>query len=159
MRDLGSDRIWNESRSIKLSRALVYAFTAALVLCDVFGWWLVQFICEMLVHRNHGLQGGTVLLACLYLCSVPGYILLHGMHKLLRNLQNGRVFLPVNVALLRRISWCCFAACLICLAATPVWYSLSIVAVAAGFVGLIVRIVKNVFEQAILMKDELDYTV
>ncbi len=31
--------------------------------------------------------------------------------------------------------------------------------IAAGFMALIVRIVKNVFEQAIRMKDELDYTI
>ena len=159
MRDLTKHNVWNESRSIKLSRALVYAFAAALLLCDIFGIWLIDFICGMLVHRNPGLAGGYVLLGCLYLCSVPGYILLHAMHHLLRNIQNGKVFLPVNVKLLRRISWCCFAAGLICLACSPIWYSLFLVTVSAAFVGLIVRIVKNVFEQAILMKDELDYTV
>jgi hypothetical protein len=36
---------------------------------------------------------------------------------------------------------------------------LLLVAIAAGFMGLIVRIVKNAFQQAIAMKDELDYTV
>lgn len=159
MRNLEHDRVWNESRSIKLSRVLVLLFFIALLACDIGGWWLVQFICEMLVHRNHGLAGGYVLLACLYLCSVPAYLLLYDMNRLLRNIQAARVFLPANVRLLRRISWCCFAAALICLVGAPVWYSLLIVTVAAAFVGLIVRIVKNVFEQAILMKDELDYTV
>ena len=33
------------------------------------------------------------------------------------------------------------------------------IALAAGFTGLIVRVVKNVFQQAIAMKDELDLTV
>ena len=32
-------------------------------------------------------------------------------------------------------------------------------AVAAGFMALIVRVLKNAFEQAVRMKDELDYTV
>ncbi len=159
MRDLEKDRVWNESRSIKLSRALVYIFVAALVLCDVFGWWIVDFICAHLTHRSQDLQGGYALLACLYVCSIPAYILLYDMHRLLRNIQTARVFIPQNVALLRRISWCCFAACGVSLLCSPLWYSLFIVATAAAFVGLIVRIVKNVFEQAILMKDELDYTV
>ena len=159
MKDFTRATIWNESRSIRLSRVLVYLFTAALILCDVFGWWLVQFICEMLTHRNHGLAGGYVMLACLYLCSIPAYLLLHALHCLLCNLQKGSVFLTQNVKLLRRISWCCFAAAGICLAGSPVWYSLFLVTVAAAFVGLIVRIVKNVFEHAILMKDELDFTV
>lgn len=32
-------------------------------------------------------------------------------------------------------------------------------AVAAGFMALIVRVLKNAFAQAVRMKDELDYTV
>jgi hypothetical protein len=42
-----------------------------------------------------------------------------------------------------------------------VWYCLPmlVIAGAAGFMGLIVRIVKNIFRQAIDMKNELDYTV
>ena len=33
------------------------------------------------------------------------------------------------------------------------------VGLAAGFMALIVRVVKNAFAQAVRMKDELDYTV
>lgn len=159
MKDLQKDRIWSESKSIRLSRALVYLFTAALAACDIGGWWLVRFVCENVGYRNHGPAGAYVLLACLYLCSVPGYWMLYSLHCLLRNIQTARVFLPVNIKLLRHISWCCFAACGICLCCTPIWPSLFLVATAAAFVGLIVRIVKNVFEQALRMKDELDFTV
>ena len=56
-------------------------------------------------------------------------------------------------------SWCCFGACLVSFASSLYWPPIMLVAIAAGFVGLIVRIVKNVFEQAITMKDELDFTV
>ena len=37
----------------------------------------------------------------------------------------------------------------------PAWLCV----IVAGFTGLIVRVVKNVFQQAIAMKDELDLTV
>ena len=158
MRNLRDDMIWNESRSIRLSRGLVALFFAALVACDIGGWWLVQFVCENW-GVSHGQAGVYVLLACLYLCSVPAYRLLYDLNCLLRNIQAAQVFLPVNVKLLRQISWCCFAACAICLCGMLVWPSLFVIATAAGFVGLIVRVIKNVFEQAIRMKDELDYTV
>ena len=51
------------------------------------------------------------------------------------------------------------AACLLCLVSA--WYYLPwlLVAVAAGFMALIVRIVKNCFAQAAAMKDELDFTI
>ena len=81
------------------------------------------------------------------------------MEKLLKNLRDGRVFVEDNVSLLRRIARCCYAACLLCLALCPRIYLLGFVAVAAGFMGLVVRIVRNVFAQAIPMRDELDLTV
>lgn len=158
MRNLRDETIWNESRSIRLSRALVALFFIALIACDIGGWWLVQFVRENW-GVYHDPAEGYVLLGCLYLCSVPGYWLLYDLNRLLRNIQSAQVFLPVNVKLLRQISWCCFAACAICLCGMIVWPSLFVVATAAGFVGLIVRVVKNVFEQAICMKDELDFTV
>ena len=34
-----------------------------------------------------------------------------------------------------------------------------LVAVLAGFMALIVRVVKNVFEQAIILQDDADYTI
>ncbi len=156
-----SDKLnWNENRSLCLSRVMVWVFFAALVLCDIFGWWLVRFLCERLIAVNHGLAGAYVLLACMYICSVPAYLLLWDMHRLLKNIGAGQVFVAANVAYLRRISWCCVAAALVCAAgAVAEWPSLVLITVAAGFMALIVRIVKNVFERAIAMKDELDLTI
>ncbi len=151
---------WNESRSLGLSQIMVGGFFAVLLLCDIFGWWLVQFVCERLIAVNHGLSGAYVLLACLYLCSVPAYIVLWDLHRLLKNIGADRVFTAENVVHLRRISWCCVAAALITAAGAAIeWPTLSLITLAAGFMALIVRIVKNVFERAITMKDELDLTI
>ena len=151
---------WNESRSLCLSRVIVGVFFAALILCDIFGWWLVRFACEKLIAVNHGLGGAYVLLACHYICSVPAYVVLWDLHRLLKNIGADRVFVPENVRHLRRISWCCVAAALVCGAGAVIeWPSLVLITAAAGFMALIVRIVKNVFERAIVMKDELDLTV
>lgn len=153
--------LWTESRSIRLSKVMVYLFAAAMVLCDVFGWKLVQLLLYAAGGAGHWVpwQGGYALLACLYLCSVPAYVLLYSMNRLLNNIQQEKVFLAENVVLLRRVSWCCLSAAVVCMAGALFFPSLLIVVLAASFVGLIVRIVKNVFEQAIRMKDELDFTV
>lgn len=151
---------WNESRSLGLSQMMVGGFFAVLVLCDIFGWWLVRFLCERLIAVNHGLAGGYVLLACLYICSVPAYVVLWDLHCLLKNIRAGLVFVAQNVKHLRRISWCCVAAALVTAVGAAIeWPSLALITVAAGFMALIVRIVKNVFERAIAMKDELDLTI
>ena len=151
---------WNESRSLWLSRVMVGVFFATLVLCDIFGWWLVRFLCEKLIAVNHGLGGVYVLLGCLYICSIPAYAVLWDLRRLLKNITADRVFVPENVRYLRRISWCCIAAAAVTAAGAVIeWPSLVLITAAAGFMALIVRIVKNVFERAIAMKDELDLTI
>ena len=151
---------WNESRSLCLSRVMVGVFFAALAACDLFGWWLVRFLCEKLIAVNHGLGGAYVLLACLYICSVPAYFVLWDLRCLLKNIGADKVFAAENVRHLRRISWCCMAAALVCGAGAVIeWPSLLLITAAAGFMALIVRIVKNVFERSIAMKDELDLTI
>ena len=73
------------------------------------------------------------------------------------------MFVEENVKLLRAISWCCFGAAAATLvggaAAVKLFLPLLVLAAAAAFMGLIVRIVKNVFQQAITMKSELDLTI
>lgn len=145
------------ARSLRISRVLVYLFGAALIWLDLSGWWYSRWLLTRMLHFREA--EAAAFLVCLYLCSVPGYVTLFGLDRLLRNLQAGEVFVPENVRLLRRISWCCFAAAAVCLGCGTVMLTLNVIAAAAALMGLIVRIVKNVFEQAIAMKEELDFTV
>ena len=46
-----------------------------------------------------------------------------------------------------------------CLASTFYYAPWGLAGVAAGFMALLVRVIKNCFEQAVRMKDELDYTI
>ena len=59
----------------------------------------------------------------------------------------------------RRISWCCAGAAVVCLAAAYIYLPFAFLGVAAAFMALIVRVLKNAFAQAVHMKDELDYTI
>lgn len=147
----------NDAGSILLSRILVWVFGALILVLDWAVWPLSQVLMRVLPVFDGG--DAVLLKVCLYVCNVPGFILLYCMDVLLRNLHRGQVFESKNVRLLKVISVCCFIACVVCLAACPQIYSLGFVALAAGFMGLIVRIVKNVFAKAIPMRDELDLTV
>ena len=102
---------------------------------------------------------GADMIVTLYLCSIFGWVLLWQMWTLLNNIRRSEVFIPENIRCLRIVSWCCVAAGAICLVSTLFYIPFAAIAIAAGFMALIVRIVKNVFEQAIRMKDELDYTI
>ncbi len=149
---------WSERRSIQFSRGLVILFGALLVALDIGGFWFVQFICDN-VAQHTGFRFVLSLLICLYVCSIPAYILLVSLYKLLNNMEKDRVFVQENVVLLRRVSWCCVAAALICLLFISTWLSLVVISLAAAFMALIVWVIKNVFVRAINMKAELDYTI
>ena len=84
---------------------------------------------------------------------------LYGLWRLLRNISEGEVFIPENVSILRLLSWCCIAAGLVCLFSALYYMPFLIVSAAAAFVGLILRVVKNVFAEAVRLKDENDYTI
>ena len=78
---------------------------------------------------------------------------------ILTRIEAGAVFVPANVTALRRISWCCAGAAVVCLAAAYIYLPFAFLGVAAAFMALIVRVLKNAFAQAVHMKDELDYTI
>lgn len=149
---------WDEKKTIQLTKLVIVLFFVAMLAVDFGAFGFVQFLCGAL-SKDHGQAGFTTLLLCLYLCSVPMYCLLFDLYHLLCNLQAGQVFIPQNVKHLRRASWCCFAAAIICLGGLWYWPSLLLVSIAAAFVALIIRVIKNIFDQAIGMKTELDFTV
>ncbi len=143
-------------KSILLSKAMTLLFSLALAALDVGIWPLTQLFQSLPFWSP---RHTFALIVCLYLGSVPGFALLAAMWRLLTRLSSGAVFVPENVNSLTVIQFCCFAACLICLGGAFVLPTLFILAMATAFMGLVVRIVRQVFRQAIPMKDELDLTV
>ena len=147
---------WNENKSVRLSQVCVVVFAALLLLLDVFCYTAVTWFIHL---RGMPWQIGILMMITIYLCSAFGWILLWKLWRLLANIRAQIVFDTRNVALLRAVSWCCVGAGLICLASSFYYLPFAVIAVAAGFMALIVRIVKNVFQQAISMKDDLDLTI
>jgi len=94
-----------------------------------------------------------------YISAVPAFAADIALFLLLRCVKLEQVFTGRSVAFIRLISWCCFAEAVI-------FFSLGfyyIIGFAAAFVfvfmGLIVRVVKNVMEEAVYLKEENDFTV
>lgn len=148
--------MWNRSKSLTLSifstRLFALLLVAGVLLApEVIKWYF-------------GFSGGTEnqiwpFRIIIYGCSLPAAALLYCLHLLLLRIRAGDVFTARNVALLRLISWCCFTIALITFASGFYYASFFIVAVAAAFIALIIRVIKNVFEQAIEIKSENDFTI
>lgn len=147
---------WSKNSSIELSRACVILFMILLAALDIGCYWAVGWFVRLrLMHRD----SVFLMMATIYLCSGFGWVLLVRLWQLLQNIRAQLVFDMRNVHLLRQVSWCCVGAGAVCLVSCLYYLPFIAVAVAAGFMALIVRIVKNIFQQAIDMKSELDLTI
>ena len=145
---------WSDQKSIILTRAVVAGTIAGCGIMTVSGPWLTRWMVSA-----HALPpaSGPVLLGMGYVCAVLAFVMLVSLYKFLRRIEAGAVFVPANVTALRRISWCCAGAAVVCLAAAYIYLPFAFLGVAAAFMALIVRVLKNAFAQAVHMKDELDY--
>lgn len=147
---------WNRDKSVRLSKCCVWLFMVIFVLICFFApqifSWLISDTTNSKAHLG-------CFLATVYTGAVPALIALLDLNKLLKNISCGEVFIDGNVTILRRLSWCCIAAGLICLVSMIYYPPFLVISGAAGFIGLILRVVKNVFAQAVLLKNENDYTI
>ena len=147
---------WNNDKSAVLSRVCVAVFAAFLLALDVGAYRLSAWFAQVrLMHR----QLGVLLMVSIYAGSIFAWICLYQLWRLLGNVRRGEVFVPANVRCMRLVSWCCVGAAAVCALSAAYYPPFAFIAVAAGFMALIVRIVKNAFAQAIAMKDELELTV
>lgn len=147
--------MWNVKKSVKLSLICNRLVIAAVILTGAATPLLVNGYVNYLDKRPDVTQPlmVTILASC-----VVALVALFCLDLLLQNIRKGKVFISENVALLRRISWCCFGIAIILF--VSYYYLLFIIAgIAAAFMGLILRVVKNVIEEAIVLKDENDMTI
>lgn len=155
--------MWNKDKSIVLSQACVVFFALLLVLFDMWCAWGVKNPDEFDVLAFDEI---LFLAVAAYVSSVFLFVILGCLWRLLGHIRLGEVFIGQNVRLMRVVSWCCLAVALTSAACAVYTYTryiffwlFVVITMAAGFMGLIVRIVKNSFEQAIAMKSELDLTI
>ena len=154
--------MWNHNRSLMLSRIAVGVFSALLVALVFGALPLTQFLLRIIdapIARGQQALAVTLFLLTEYASVLPAGLLLFELNGLLQRIGNGAVFEPRNETALRRISWYCIIEAVICVASALYYLPFLLVAVAAGFMALIVRVIKNVFAEAIVLKTEQEFTI
>lgn len=149
--------MWNDKKSILLSRICVVIFIIGVVAIAAAMPWLIRFFTP--AFREPVTTAKTVFIATVYVGVVPALVLLVSLFNLLGRIIRDQVFVEKNVASLRLISWCCFFGGLICSASSFYYLPWILLCVAAVFIGLIVRVVKNVFARAVALQDDADHTI
>ena len=144
--------------SVTLSLVLVrIVFTLIIVSCFV-GPYIVKIYDQGIIKLT-GQSVFVPLIVTLYCSAVPAILLVIALDRLISNIKRGDVFTAKNVTMLRIISYCCFAASAIFVYFSFIRPFAWLIVAAAAFFGLILRVIKNVFEQAIEIKEENDFTI
>lgn len=155
--------MWNRKRSVKLSIAVCIIFAVVLTVALFLGPWAAKTWFN--VYRGWTVDGPAIkdtlplFCACFYPCAVFGYVALYSLLKLLFNIKADKIFITQNVKYLRLIAWCCFAVAFITFVSGILYLPFLTVAVAAAFVGLMLRVVKNVMQSAVEIKAENELTI
>lgn len=154
--------MWNRKHSVTLSIAICFIFTAVLTA----GLFLAPWALKMWFTLYRGWVDSYPLAdtlnafkACFYPSAVFAYITLYSLIRLLFNIRRDDIFIPQNVKYLRRISWCCFIVAAITLVGGLFYLPIGFIGIAAGFVGLMLRVVKNVMQTAVCIREENDLTI
>ncbi|HIV86976.1 MAG TPA: DUF2975 domain-containing protein [Candidatus Pygmaiobacter gallistercoris] len=154
--------MWNKDKSLLLSRIAVGIFMAVALFWIVAAPTLTKLFLDFSRSPMQGMSRQQTLLCFLatqYLSLPVAGTLLWNLHRLLQRIGRSEVFVRANERALRRISWCCLIEAAICVLSCLYYLPFLFVAIAAGFMALIVRVIKNVFAEAIALKDENDFTI
>lgn len=149
--------------SINISLTVAVIF---LVAC-IFGAFIMPPLVEMLINlpdnignRGNITDSGRILVLVLaYLMLLVLMLADVLMILLMFRVKRGLVFTAKSISLIRGISWCCFAIAFV-FGVLGIYFQLSfILAFFAVFLGISLRVVKNVIEEAAEIKSENDLTV
>ncbi len=100
-----------------------------------------------------------MLVITFYLCAALAFAALFLLNRLLKNIKEENIFVEENVKILRGLSWCCYFVGIVT-AVYSIWeYPFMVIAAAAAFFGLILRVLKNVFCKAVEIREENDGTI
>ncbi len=152
--------MWNSKKSVKLSLVVCFLTIIAIVIVSVFANGFAVKYFDYFDKSDHSQYLKYIgFIYSFYISAVFGIVAVISLIKMLFRIKNGNPFCKENVKSLKIISWCCFIVALVTLTGSFFYIPLIIVTVAAGFFGLILRVVKNVIQSAVELREENDLTI
>lgn len=155
--------MWNSKKSVTLSIVVCITLAVILALLIILGPFL--FETYMVGYRGFGANSISLwaLKRIFALCFYPSAIFaggaLYSLIRLLFNIRKSEIFIPQNVKYLRVVSWCCIAVAIITFIGGLFYIPFFFIFAAAGFVGMLLRVLKNVMQSAVELKEDNELTV
>ncbi len=151
----------------RISVMLSTVMSTALFVACLVGAVFMPKLSDMLIEARDNISvrddltdGDRMVVLVIAYCALALLLLADVLlFMLLKNVRQSEVFTKGSVALIRSVSWCCIALSLVFAALGYYFYLSFAVAFLAIFLGLCLRVVKNVIEEATELKAENDLTV
>ena len=155
--------MWNSKKSAMLS--IVVCAVVAVVLLTLILFGPMIFEKYLVSYRGFAPNGQalqklqTVFAWCFYPSAAFAGVILYSLIKLLFNIRKEEIFIPENVKIFRTVSWCCFIIAFITLIGGIFYMPFLFVSAAGWFVGVLLRVLKNVMQSAVAIKQENDLMI
>ncbi len=153
----------NNKISVKISIGVCIALSALLFVFTIFGVNIFELY--MTAYRGFSATGEALemlkrtFVICFYPSDVFAAIILYSLLKLLFNIKEGKIFITQNTKYLRTVSWCCFMIAIITFVGGFFYMPFIFIAAAGGFTGMLLRVLKNVMQSAVELREENDLTI
>ena len=150
-------------KSVSVSIFVCITVAVLLGILIVLGPWL--FNLYMTAYRGFLPDGAamemvkTTFLFCFYPSAVFAGVILYSLLRILFNIKKGNTFTRINVLLLKIVSWCCFLIAIITAIGGYFYLPFLFIAVAGGFLGMFLRVLKNVMQSAVEIAEENELTI
>ena len=155
---------WTQNKSIALSKVCIFVFAILGILLNIYIHHDIKFIILRRVYiplPKEELIARYIIFSMIavYILDILAYAALFLLYKLLCNIHKSKVFISENVRYLRLLSWCCFIVSFVCCILTFFYLPFILLVTGTAFMALILRVIKNVFTEAIEIKQENEYTI
>lgn len=153
----------NSKNSVIISIVVCFILCIVLAVFIFFGPWIFELY--MTKFRGFLPDGEaikmlkTVFAATFYPSAALSSVILYFLLRLLFNIKKGEVFIKNNITALKSVSCCCIAIMLITFIGGMFYMPFMFVALAGGFVGLMLRVLMNVMRSAVELREENDLTI
>lgn len=145
--------MYTSLKSAKVTLVMSYVFCGILVLLMIFAKPILSWFAVGNMRTLY------IVMISFYICCPAAWAALVSIIKLLKNILREEIFIEKNVFYLRLLSWCCAFVSVVCIVSGSMYFPLLVFAAGAGFMMLILRVLKSVMARATEIKNENELTI
>jgi len=146
-----------QNETLLVSKVFTIMLMGALVIILFLSPQIIEFL--LIRSTNAYAVGATLFFITFFVGAIPVAAILVIMYLLLHRISKGEVFVKKNVTYLKFMSLLFHIGAIISFLSGIYYGPWVPIGVAAIFMALVIRVIKNVIEKAISLQDDVDHTI